>query len=51
MRACRGVGASLNAEELAGWETEHRELLETIAPEEFSIHHYAAIAVLKKRAL
>jgi SAM-dependent methyltransferase len=51
MRACRGVGASLNAEELAGWETEHRELLETIAPEEFSIHHYAAIAVLEKRAL
>ena len=51
MRACRGVGASLNAEELAGWETEHRELLETIAPEKFSIHHYAAIAVLKKRVL
>ena len=49
MRACRGVGASLNAEELAGWDAEHRALLEEIAPENFEILHYAALAVLKKK--
>ncbi len=49
MRACRGVGASLSESELSGWEKEHRALLNTIAPEEFTIHHYAAIAVLKKK--
>ena len=49
MKACRGVGASLNAEDLAGWDTEHRELLDRIAPERFEVLHYAALAVLKKR--
>ena len=49
MRACRGVGASLNAEELAGWDAEHRALLDAIAPENFEILHYAALAVLKKK--
>ena len=49
MRACRGVGASLNPEELVKWDKEHRELLDRIAPEEFEVLHYAALAVLKKR--
>ena len=49
MRACRGVGASLSEEELAGWDKEHRELLERIAPEQFEVLHYAALVVLKKR--
>ena len=49
MRACRGVGASLNAEELVGWDAEHRALLDAIAPENFEILHYAALAVLKKK--
>ena len=49
MRACRGVGASLNAEELAKWDAEHRALLDAIAPESFEILHYAALAVLKKK--
>ncbi len=50
MRACRGVGASLSEEELAGWDKEHRELLlDRIAPEQFDILHYAALAVLKKK--
>jgi ubiquinone/menaquinone biosynthesis C-methylase UbiE len=51
MRACRGVGASLNETELAQWNEEHWKLLENIAPEgEFDIQHYAAIAehILKK---
>ena len=49
MRACRGVGASLSEEELAGWDREHRELLDRIAPEQFEVLHYAALAVLKKK--
>lgn len=48
MKACRGVGASLSPEEIACWEKEHMQMLETIAPEEFYIKHYAALAQLKK---
>ena len=50
MRACRGVGASLTEEELIRWDKEHRELLDRIAPEQFEVKHYAALAVLKKRS-
>ena len=49
MKACRGVGASLSEAELAAWETEHRALLDRIAPESFDVLHYAALAVLEKR--
>ncbi len=49
MRACRGVGASLNDEELKKWEKEHKELLEQTVPEQFDVLHYAALAVLKKK--
>ena len=49
MKACRGVGASLSPEEIAGWEEEHQALLDRIAPDEFEILHYAAISVLKKK--
>ena len=49
MKACRGVGASLSAEELRQWDVEHRLLLDEIAPEEFEVLHYAALAVLRKR--
>ncbi len=48
MKACRGVGASLSESETAAWEAEHIRLLTEIAPEEFDIRHYAAIAELKK---
>lgn len=48
MKACRGVGASLNNEELKSWELEHKKLLSEIAPEEFDILHYAAMVELKK---
>ena len=47
MKACRGVGASLNAEELSSWEEEHKALLKTL-PQQFDILHYAALAVLEK---
>lgn len=49
MRACRGVGASLDPPEAAMWEKEHKQLLNRIAPEEFDILHYAAMAELEKR--
>lgn len=49
MKACRGVGASLNDDEILCWEKEHRELLQRIAPPEFSILHYGAIARLIKK--
>lgn len=49
MKACRGIGASLSGEEIAQWEQEHMKLLEKIAPAEFDILHYGAIAELKKK--
>lgn len=47
MKACRGIGASLTEEEISRWEHEHMELLNEIAPAEFDILHYGAIAELK----
>ncbi|MBQ8356572.1 MAG: class I SAM-dependent methyltransferase [Clostridia bacterium] len=47
MKACRGVGASLSAEELSCWEREHIELLNRIAPDHFEVLHYAALAELR----
>ena len=49
MKACRGVGASLSEEEITAWEQEHLKLLTEIAPEEFAVRHYAAIAELRKK--
>lgn len=49
MKACRGVGASLSAEEVVKWEKEHVELLGRIAPEEFEVLHYAAMVEMRKR--
>ena len=49
MKACRGVGASLSGEELKRWDQEHRNLLDEIAPEQFEVRHYAALAVLRRK--
>lgn len=49
MRACRGVGASLSEEKLEHWDAEHRKMLLEIAPDEFAVRHYAALAVLRKK--
>ena len=49
MKACRGVGASLSAEEVVKWEKEHVELLGRIAPEEFEVLHYAAMVEMRKK--
>lgn len=49
MKACRGVGASLTQEEIADWEREHLQMLDRLAPEEFDVLHYAALAELGKK--
>lgn len=47
VKACRGIGASLSKTEIAKWETEHKALLQKIAPDEFDILHYGALTELK----
>lgn len=42
-------GASLTRKEISMREKEHRALLEQIAPDEFDVLHYGAIAELKKK--
>lgn len=49
MKACRGIGASLTKAEISEWEREHEKLLGQIAPAEFNILHYGAVAELKVR--
>ncbi|MBP5605695.1 MAG: class I SAM-dependent methyltransferase [Ruminiclostridium sp.] len=47
MKACRGIGASLTDERINAWECEHKKMLADIAPDEFDIRHYAAVALLR----
>lgn len=47
MKACRGIGASLSEERVSAFDRQHMELLSKIAPERFTIRHYAAMLVLK----
>ena len=47
IKACRGIGASLSEEAIMQFEKEHKMLLDEIAPTEFTVLHYAAIAVMK----
>lgn len=49
IRACRGVGASLEGEALNRFEREHASLLARIAPPSFTVRHYAALTVLTAR--
>ena len=46
MRACRGVGASMDEPTLAKWNDEHIKMLLENAPEEFDVLHYMSIAEL-----
>lgn len=48
MKSCRGIGASLTESEISIWENEHMSILKSIAPEEFDILHYCAIAELRR---
>ncbi len=49
MKSCRGIGASLTPDEIEQWETEHKALLEKIAPTQFEVLHYVAMTELKKK--
>lgn len=46
IRACRGVGASMNAQTLEKWDKEHSQMLLNEADEKFNILHYVSIAEL-----
>ncbi len=48
IKACRGIGASLDDERIADFEREHLEMLGTVAPEKFDVLHYAAVSILEK---
>jgi ubiquinone/menaquinone biosynthesis C-methylase UbiE len=49
MKACRGVGASMDPDTITKWETEHMKMLTENAPEAFEVLHHAATAILRKR--
>lgn len=49
MKSCQGIGASLTEKEIALWEKEHTELLNKIAPDTFTVKHYAAYCQLKPK--
>ena len=46
MRACRGVGASMDESTLAKWNDEHIKMLLENAPEKFDVLHYMSVAEL-----
>ncbi|MFR5874851.1 MAG: class I SAM-dependent methyltransferase [Eubacterium sp.] len=47
MKACRGIDASLSADEIAAFEKEHLKMLNDY-PERFNIKHFASLLDLKK---
>ncbi|MBP5325100.1 MAG: methyltransferase domain-containing protein [Pseudobutyrivibrio sp.] len=47
MRACRGVGASMDENNLKLWNQEHMEMLKNNAPEKFDVKHYISYAELQ----
>lgn len=47
MRACRGVGAALDGEQVRAFDEEHAALLEEIAGEEFSVLHRIAAYIFE----
>lgn len=49
LKACRGTAASLSESELAAWEKDDIALLESKAPESFTILHHAAMCILEKK--
>jgi ubiquinone/menaquinone biosynthesis C-methylase UbiE len=51
LRACRGIGASLAAEEVERFDAEHHRLLEAIAPETFSVLHQMTIHVYVRKGM
>ena len=49
IRACRGIGASLSAAAVERFDTDHRTLLETIAPDTFTVLHHMTIHIYMRK--
>ena len=49
MRTSRGVGASMNEENLIRWNTEHEKMLMEYASDKFEILHFVSAAELTLR--
>lgn len=49
MRACRGTGATLTADQLEAFDAEHAAVLENIAPPEFTIPHRCSAHIVSPR--
>jgi cyclopropane fatty-acyl-phospholipid synthase-like methyltransferase len=49
IRACRGIGASLSAEDVERFDAEHSRLLEEIAPPRFTVLHQMTIHVYVRK--
>ena len=47
IRACRGIGATLDAQQIEAFDREHEALLNRIAPESFSVRHWVDAHVLE----
>jgi len=47
-RACRGVGATLSPEEIASFDRDHANLLQSTAGDHFTIPHRIDCLILKK---
>ena len=47
IRASRGIGATLNADQVAAFDAEHKQLLREIAEPEFSITHRIDAHILR----
>ena len=48
-RACRGVGASLTADQISTFDTEHDELLRRIAGDQFEVWHQMTVHVFRRK--
>ena len=51
IRACRGIGASLSAEDVERFDAEHSKLLEEIAPAQFTVLHQMSIHIYVRKGM
>ena len=47
IKACRGICASLSQCKVRNFEKDHLKMLESIAPENFTIKHFAEIQIFR----
>lgn len=51
IRACRGIGATLSQDEIARFDDEHQQLLDTIAPKNFTVLHQIAVQIFARKGI